>query len=60
MHHKKMTLFKIETLINSTPEVVFNPSRSIDLHLISTCKTNEKAIAGVTKGSINLHKSVTW
>jgi ligand-binding SRPBCC domain-containing protein len=55
-----MAFFKIETFINNKPEVVFNLSRSIDLHLISTSKTNEKAIAGVTTGLINLNESVTW
>jgi ligand-binding SRPBCC domain-containing protein len=52
--------FTIHTQINNNPEVVFNLSRSIDLHLISTSKTNEKAIAGKTSGLINLHETVTW
>lgn len=55
-----MASLKIQTFINNKPEVVFNLSRSIDLHLISTSKTNEKAIAGVTTGLINLNESVTW
>jgi ligand-binding SRPBCC domain-containing protein len=52
--------FTIHTQINNKPEIVFNLSRSIDLHLISTSKTNEKAIAGKTTGLINLHETVTW
>jgi ligand-binding SRPBCC domain-containing protein len=52
--------FTITTFIKNKPDVVFDLSRSIDLHLISTAKTNEKAIAGVTSGLINLHESVTW
>jgi ligand-binding SRPBCC domain-containing protein len=48
------------TQINNKPEVVFNLSRSIDLHFISTSKTNEKAIAGKTSGLINLHETITW
>ncbi len=55
-----MSCFKIQTFIQSKPEVVFDLSRSIDLHLVSTAKTNEKAIAGVTAGLINLHETVTW
>ncbi len=55
-----MVTFTITTFIKNKPDVVFNLSRSIDLHLISTTKTNEKAIAGVTSGLINLHESVTW
>lgn len=55
-----MSSFKIQTFIKNSPEVVFNLSRSIDLHLISTSKTNEKAIAGVITGLINLNEWVTW
>jgi ligand-binding SRPBCC domain-containing protein len=52
--------FIIQTFIKNKPEVVFNLSRSIDLHLISTAKTNEKAVAGITTGLINLNETVTW
>ncbi len=55
-----MATFTISTFIKNNPDIVFNLSRSIDLHLISTAKTNEKAIAGITSGLINLHESVTW
>jgi ligand-binding SRPBCC domain-containing protein len=55
-----LSCFKIQTFIRNKPEVVFDLSRSIDLHLVSTAKTNEKAIAGVTAGLINLHETVTW
>jgi ligand-binding SRPBCC domain-containing protein len=55
-----LATFTITTFIKNKPEVVFNLSRSIDLHLISTAKTNEKAIAGKTKGLINLNETVTW
>lgn len=55
-----MTSFTLQIFINNIPEVVFNLSRSIDLHLISTAKTNEKAVAGITSGLINLHETVTW
>ena len=48
------------TEINSTLEICFDLSRSIDLHKISTAQTNEKAIAGRTKGLINLNETVTW
>lgn len=41
-------------------ERVFNLSRSIDLHLISTQKTKEKAVAGVTTGLIGINEEVTW
>ncbi len=55
-----MPSFTINTHINNTSEIVFNLSRSIDLHLISTSKTNEKAVAGKTSGLINLNETVTW
>ncbi len=41
-------------------ELAFDLSRNMDLHEISTAKTGEKAIAGVTKGLIGLNESVTW
>lgn len=50
----------LHTIINSSKEICFDLSRSIDLHIISTNQTNEKAIAGVTSGLINLHETVTW
>jgi len=41
-------------------ERVFNLSRSINLHKISTEGTNEEAIGGITNGLINLNETVTW
>ena len=41
-------------------ERVFNLSRSINLHQISTIDTNEKAIGGVLNGLININETVTW
>lgn len=46
--------------INSPVEIVFDLSRSIDLHMISTAETNERAVAGVTSGLINKDETVTW
>lgn len=48
------------TKIKAAQKLVFDLSRSIDLHLISTEKTNEKAIAGKTEGLIELGETVTW
>jgi len=53
-------VIKLSTSINAPIEVVFNLSRSIDLHKISTAHTNEEAIAGVTSGLIGMGESVTW
>ena len=55
-----MPKLEIVTEINAEIQLVFDLSRSIDLHLISTEKTKEKAIAGKTKGLIELGEQVTW
>ncbi len=56
-----MPLIELETKINSPNiERVFDLIRSIDLHKVSTKKTNEEAIAGRTSGLIGLGETVTW
>ncbi len=55
-----MPLIKIKSEINADKEIVFDLSRSIDLHKISTEHTKEEAIDGVTFGLIGLNESVTW
>lgn len=55
-----MPRIELETEIKSTLEICFDLSRSIDLHKISTAKTNEQAIAGTTHGLLNMNESVTW
>ena len=55
-----MPIIELKTHINSNLETCFDLSRSIDLHKISTAKTNEKAISGITSGLINYGESVTW
>ncbi len=55
-----MPIIKLQTIIKANKEVVFDLSRSIDLHKISTEHTNEQAIAGKTSGLIGLNESVTW
>jgi ligand-binding SRPBCC domain-containing protein len=50
----------LQTEIDSTLEICFDLSRSIDLHRISTAHTKEEAIAGVTTGLIGLNETVTW
>ncbi|MEJ5092475.1 SRPBCC family protein [Sphingobacterium faecium] len=48
------------TIINAPIALCFDLARSIDLHTISTSKTNEKAIGGRTQGLIELNEYVTW
>ena len=55
-----MAIIELTTEINAPIERCFDLSRSVDLHLISTGKTNEKAIAGVTKGLVGHKQNVTW
>ncbi len=55
-----MPVIKIETEIKACKNKVFDLSRSIDLHKISTKHTREEAIAGVTSGLIGRNESVTW
>lgn len=55
-----MPIIELRTIIKSDKKIVFDLSRSIDLHKISTEHTNEEAIAGKTSGLIELHESVTW
>lgn len=55
-----MPVLHLRTVINAPIQLVFDLSRSIDLHKISTAHTNEQAVAGKTSGLINLGESVTW
>jgi ligand-binding SRPBCC domain-containing protein len=55
-----MPIIELLTEINAPIKRCFDLSRSIDLHLISTKHTGERAIAGTTKGLINLDETVTW
>ncbi len=55
-----MTTIILTTKIKAPIETVFNVSRNIDIHLLSSIQTNEKAIEGKTSGLIELNESVTW
>jgi len=55
-----MPLISLTTEINSTLEICFDLSRSIDLHKISTTGSKETAIAGITSGLIGFNETVTW
>jgi ligand-binding SRPBCC domain-containing protein len=50
----------LTTFIAAPIDRVFDLSRSINLHKISTAHTHEKAIAGVVTGLINEGETVTW
>ncbi|MFZ1786090.1 MAG: SRPBCC family protein [Ferruginibacter sp.] len=55
-----MPKIHITTFIAAPIERVFDLSRSINLHQISTAATHEKAIDGVMTGLINKNETVTW
>jgi len=55
MHH-----FIIETDIDAPIIAVFDLARDIDFHIRSMADSNEKAVAGVTSGLIEVGQSVTW
>jgi ligand-binding SRPBCC domain-containing protein len=55
-----MPIIELTTTIKAPISLCFDLSRSIDLHKISTAKTNEKAIVGITTGLISLNETVTW
>lgn len=55
-----MPRIELKTEIKAPKEIVFDLSRSIDLHKISTEHTHETAIAGKTSGLIEVYESVTW
>jgi len=55
-----MARIKLDTFINAPIEVVFNLSRSVDLHKISAAHTTEEAIEGRTTGLMEPGETVTW
>jgi ligand-binding SRPBCC domain-containing protein len=55
-----MPQIHLTSFIAAPIERVFDLSRSINLHQVSTAGTNEKAVAGVLNGLININETVTW
>ena len=55
-----MAILRTVTDIESTPDLCFELSRSIDLHLESMAASQERAVAGVTSGLICLGEEVSW
>lgn len=55
-----MPVVEIETKIKAAIEVCFDLATSIDLHILSTEGTNEKAIDGITSGCVKQGDFVTW
>lgn len=55
-----MPKIELNATVTAPPERLFDLSRSVDVHVVSTSKTNERAIGGVTSGLMELHDEVTW
>jgi ligand-binding SRPBCC domain-containing protein len=55
-----MTSIELKIEIKATRDVCFDLSRSIEVHQLTTRKTNEEAIGGVTKGLIEEGEWVKW
>lgn len=55
-----MPVIELITTIHAPVQRCFDLSRSISLHTVSTKGTNEKAVAGTTKGLIGEGEWVTW
>jgi ligand-binding SRPBCC domain-containing protein len=55
-----MPVITLTTVIGAPRERVFDLSRSIDAHQDSAEGTEERAVAGVTKGLIGMGEAVTW
>ena len=54
-----MTKIELQTVINAQIQTVFDLNRNIDVHKLSTSKSKETAIDGVTAGLINKGETVT-
>lgn len=55
-----MPVIELSTVIRAPRERVFDLARSIDAHQDSTGGTEERAVAGVTRGLIGMDEEVTW
>jgi|SRR5947209_20487950 len=55
-----MPVLRVVTQIAAPPNVCFDLSRSIDLHLESMLASEERAVASVTSGLIGAGEEVSW
>ncbi len=55
-----MPVIELNTIVKASPDVCFDLSLNIDLHMKSMEQTNEKAIDGTISGQIKLGETVTW
>jgi ligand-binding SRPBCC domain-containing protein len=55
-----MTVINLTTPIDGDIEVCFDLARDIDIHQLSTIKSNERAIGGRMTGLCELGDTITW
>jgi len=55
-----VSLLVVRGFVRAPPEVVFDLSRSVELHEESARRTRERAVAGVTSGLLGPGDEVTW
>lgn len=55
-----MPVLELRTIIRAPAARCFDLARSVDLHVQSTARTGERAVAGVTRGLIGPGQQVTW
>lgn len=55
-----MNIIRLETFIDAPVERVFDLSRSIELHKLSTKETHEEAVDGKVTGLVALNDFITW
>ncbi|HEY3782657.1 MAG TPA: SRPBCC family protein [Fimbriimonadaceae bacterium] len=55
-----MPIVRVETLIDASPTVCFDLARDVDVHVQTTGRSGERAVAGVTSGKMGLGDSVTF
>jgi ligand-binding SRPBCC domain-containing protein len=55
-----MSKIILETSIKSSNEICYKLSLSVDLHKLSTSKTDEHIVDGVREGIMGLNDTVTW
>jgi ligand-binding SRPBCC domain-containing protein len=55
-----MPVIRIETLIAAPPQRCFDLARDVEVHMSSTSRSGERAIAGVTSGLLGHGDTVTW
>jgi ligand-binding SRPBCC domain-containing protein len=53
-------VLRITTVVRAPAGVCFDLARSVELHIRSTARTRERAVAGVVTGLMGLHDEVTW